>query len=182
MRPLLKLITSLATLSFLLILLVSCGKPENQNGKNTFDNNELSAETCEMFQEGGSSSSICDDNNSIEYISEVDWLFSEEGLDLRIAANKVALAYLRGDEDELLKHLSDECYDTVLSEGLENRIEKLEYMVLDLQDNTIMGKDSVSYPVTFQIKFKNAEMLVYLDIDLEKINGEYQVSYICLQG
>lgn len=111
--------------------------------------------------------------------SEAEFLFTEDGLSFQIAANKAAIAYLRNDKKELSQYLADPNYDTRLSEDGEDRLDRLQYMVLKLRDPI---ESSGVYTAVYQILLKDGEMLVYLDIGLKKTDDGWKVESICLQG
>lgn len=109
-------------------------------------------------------------------------LFTEEGLNFQIAANKAAIAYLRNDKEELSRYLADTNYDA-LSEESRNIFDQLQYMVLKLPDssNTITESDGV-YAIVYQIVVNGSEMITYLDLGLKETNNGWKVEYIFLQG
>lgn len=111
--------------------------------------------------------------------SGAEFLFTEDGLNFQIAANKAAVAYLRSDKEELSKYLADPSYDTGLSEDGEDLLERLQYMVLKLRDP--IERNGV-YTAVYQILLKDGGMLVYLDVGLKKTDDGWKVESICYQG
>lgn len=139
------------------------------------DNTEATADT----EATGETSE--ETSKAIEGITKAEFLFTGDGLSLQITANKAAIAFLRGDKEELSQYLVDTNYDA-LSDDAYNIFNRLQYMVLKIYDPTAAVESDDVYSITYQILINGSQMITYLDLGLKKINDEWKVEYIYLQG
>lgn len=152
-------------------------KTESEQTERTYntDNTEATADT----EASGETSE--ETSKAIEGITKAEFLFTGDGLSLQITANKAAIAFLRGDKEELSQYLVDTNYDA-LSDAAYNIFNRLEYMVLKIYDPTAAVESDDVYSITYQILVNGSQMITYLDLGLKKINDEWKVEYIYLQG
>ena len=142
-----------------------------------------SEEITEPKKPEGTDNSPSEAEKALEWKSNAEFYFSQDGLSFQIAANKAAVAFLRGDKEELSKYLADPSYDAGLSGSGTNLYDKLEYMVLKLPDPSNPAAENLGlrYAV-YQFALKGHDMLSYLDMGLIKIESGWKVVEIGLQG
>lgn len=122
-----------------------------------------------------------DDNDTNKGKTKAEFLFTEDGLNLQIVANKAAIAYLRNDKEELSQYLVDSNYDA-LSDNAENIFNQLQYIALKLPNPTTTIESDNVYSIVYQILIHGNEMIIYLDLGLKKTDNDWKVEYIYLQG
>lgn len=142
---------------------------ENTNNTEASADTEASGKTSEEASE------------AIEGITKAEFLFTQDGLSLQITANKAAIAFLRGDKEELSQYLVDINYDA-LSDDAYNIFNRLQYMVLKISDPTAAIESDGVYSMVYQILIDGSQMIRYLDLGLKKTDNGWKVEYIYLQG
>lgn len=182
-----KLTNILAVLLLMLSTFIfsACNKSENANS-DSFNNSNSDTSIWEeeivtsniLSVDSETSEDIADENKGK---TKADFLFTEDGLNLQIVANKAAIAYLRNDKEELSQYLADPNYDA-LSDNADNIFNQLQYIVLKLPDSTATVESDDIYSIVYQIVINGSEMITYLDLGLKKSDNGWKVEYIYLQG
>lgn len=152
-------------------------KTESEQTESTYSTGNTEAPADTQASEATSE----DTAKANEGTTKAEFLFTQDGLNMQITANKAAIAFLRGDKEELSQYLADTSYDA-LSDNSRNIFNRLQYMVLKLYDPTAAIESDGVYSMVYQILINGSEMITYLDLGLKKTDDGWKVEYIYLQG
>lgn len=157
--------------------------PDNTDVKTESEQTEITADTNNTEASADTETSTETTENTAEAneeITKAEFLFTQDGLNMQITANKAAIAFLRGDKEELSQYLVDTNYDA-LSDDAYNIFNRLQYMVLKLPTTAAIESDD-AYFMVYQILINGSEMITYLDIELKKTDDGWKVEDIYFQG
>ena len=150
----------------LLLFTISCNDTLEENSDDICNNcNELYSELADV----------------LEWKSSIEFFNTEDGMYFLAAANRLAMAWLRGDIETVTYYMLDPEYELDYLEESGNILDEVDYMFLLLDHPIFHTIENTAYPVIYRVRMNGEDTVFFIEMGLIKTANSWRAEWIYAQ-
>ncbi|MDR2571264.1 MAG: helix-turn-helix domain-containing protein [Oscillospiraceae bacterium] len=139
----------------------------------TIFRNDASDENCdELYSEL---------TDTLEWKSSVEFFYTQDGMYFLAAANRLAMAWLRGDIETVTYYMLDPEYELGYLEDSGNILDEVDYMFLLIDHPNFHTIENTAYPAIYRIRLKGEDTVFFIEMGLIKTANGWRAEWIYAQ-